>query len=206
MHADENRGRTPDPVDEASGGSFPASDPPAWTAARSGRPARQGTSEARLADAGPSYGHCDVVGLFRSNAEAAPAADALLSSGFNLVDIGPPRRHGNLDAGIGRPLSTRGSVALNAALGAVAATAIAALLMPRGTRHVAAAAIGGTVGAISSRAAARVIQQRDEARDWPPNAALLRVHVKSQDDEKRALAILEVHGACKVHMNWQRAL
>lgn len=45
MRERENSGRTQDPVEEAGGGSFPASDPPAWTVARAGKPeARAGAT------------------------------------------------------------------------------------------------------------------------------------------------------------------
>jgi hypothetical protein len=145
-----------------------------------------------------------VIGLFRSSAEAQPAADALLAAGFNLVDIGPPRRQGDLGAGIGAPARERSSLGLRAALGALAAGAVAALLMPRGIRNVLAAAAGGAVGAASAHAVARMTRTAAPESDWPPNGVLLCVKLRTPDDQKRAFAILEAQGACKLHASWPR--
>jgi hypothetical protein len=40
--------------------------------------------------------------------------------------------------------------------------------------------------------------------DWPPNGVLLRVKLRTPDDQKRACAILEAQGACKLHVSWLR--
>jgi hypothetical protein len=205
MHDHDKPGRAQDPVEEASGQSFPASDPPAWTAARAGKPEGQAGREARHTEDKSPPRHCEVIGLLRSDSEAKQAADALLASGFNLVDIGPPRRHGDLGAGIGAPVSANeaSSIGLCAGLGALAAGAFAALFLPRSARHVMVAAAGGAVGAASAHAVARMRQARAAEPGWPPNAVLLRVRLKSPDDQKRALAILDAQGACKLQVSWR---
>jgi hypothetical protein len=208
MHDDEKKtGREADRVEEASGESFPASDPPAWTAARAGKPEHPDARDQRRdADALPPV-FCEAVGLFRTEAEAQAAADALLASGFNLVDTGPPRRHGNLAAGIGaRAAADRArSMGVYAALGALAAGTVAALFAPRGARYVAAAAAGGAIGAASAHAAAAFAQRNASESDWPPGGVLLRVKLKTPDDQRRAFAILEGQRACKLHVSWQHA-
>ncbi len=202
MHDHEKPGRAQDRVEEAGGESFPASDPPAWTAARAGKPEPQAGKEARRAEDASAPQHCELTGLFRSAAAARPAADALLNAGFNLVDLGPPQRHGDLGAGIGARAGSRGSLGVCAALGALAAGAVAALLLPRGTRNVMLAAAGGAVGAASAHAGAAMMERRRADPTWPPHAVLLRVKLKSPADQKRALAILEAQGACKLHVSW----
>jgi hypothetical protein len=202
----KNTGRVKDRVEEAGGQSFPASDPPAWTAARAGKPETAAAREARRGDDPPPT-ICEAVGLFRSEAEAAAAADALLASGFNLVDTGPPRRRGNLGAGIGtRAAAERArSMGIYAALGALAAGTVAALFAPRAARHVVAAAAGGAIGAASAHAAAAFAQRNDGEADWPPRGVLLRVKLKTQEDQKRAFALLEGRGACKLQLSWRQA-
>src|SRR5688572_19009982 len=103
MHANDKPGSagTKDPVEQAVADSFPASDPPAWTAARAGKPEPQAGKDARKLDEQSPPRHCEALGLFASEVGAQAAAAALLAAGFNAVDIGPPRRQGNLEAGIG---------------------------------------------------------------------------------------------------------
>ncbi len=214
MHDDDKPGRSSpagspgaqDPVEEAGGASFPASDPPAWTAARAGLP-RSVEAPGALGQAGAAPPlHCEAVGLFASEPAAQAVAEALLGSGFNMVDIGPPRSRGNLGAGIGgrTPVNVAESIGFYAALGALAAGAVAALFMPRGARRLFAAAAGGAVGALSARTAARFAQHQGVEGEWPQDGTLLRVKVKTAEDQKRALAIIEGHGALKAHISWPR--
>lgn len=201
MSEHEKRGRPKDPVDEAGGGSFPASDPPAWTATRSGTPEGEASKAARRNEDSAPPRHCEVIGLFRSPSAAHPAADALLSAGFNRVDMGPPLRFGDLAAGIGAGSGQAKSIGIFAAFGAVAAAAVAALVLPRGARNLIMAAAGGAIGAASSHAA-RLALPRAADPTWPRNAVLLCVKLKSPADQPRAFEILESQGACKLHVNW----
>jgi len=193
-----------DPVDEASGGSFPASDPPPWTATRAGEPESAEDKAARAAAERTPPLRCEAIALFASEASAQAAADALLCSGFNLVEIGPPHTPGNLAAGIGARLTAERAQALGryAALGALTAGAVAALLMPRGARFLLAAAAGGAVGAIAARTAGHVAERRGIEPGWPRTGMLLRVKLTTAEDRKRALAIIEDLGALKIHMSW----
>jgi hypothetical protein len=205
MNNDDETGRAgnKDPVEEAADGSFPASDPPAWTATRSGKPESPAAKDARkLGEQSPPE-HCEAVGLFASETAARAGADALLAAGFNMVDLGPPRRHGSLEAGIGGAADKDGSLGLCAALGALAGGALAALFAPRGTRYLIAAAAGGAAGAVSARAAASLAQKRGTG--WPQNGWLLRVKLKSPKDQENALAIIEGQGAQKMHVSWPHA-
>jgi hypothetical protein len=203
---DDKPGRAQDPVEEAAAQSFPASDSPAWTATRAGEPEQPADKEARRAAELAARRDGEAIGLFRSDLEAQPAADALLASGFNSVDLGPPRARGNLVAGVGEraPAANASSLGLCAALGALTAGAVAALLMPRGSRYVLAAAAGGAVGAASAHAAARATRNSAVAPGWPPNGVLVRVRFKTADEQKRALSVLEAHGAAKLHVSWAR--
>jgi hypothetical protein len=202
---DEKPGRAQDPVEEAAAQSFPASDPPAWTATRAGEPEQPADKEARRAAELAARRDCEAAGFFRSDSEAQRAADALLGCGFNSVDIGPPRARGNLAGGVGeRTLSANASsLGLCAALGALAAGAVAALLLPRGMRHVLAAAAGGAVGAASVYVA-QATRNSAAAPGWPPNGVLVRVRFKTTDEQQRALSILEAQGAAKLHVGWAR--
>jgi hypothetical protein len=206
MQDDEKpgRARSNEAVDKTGAESFPASDPPAWTTTRAGKPESDAAKNARTLEAQSPPQHCEALGLFASEAGAQAAADALLAAGFNMVDIGPPRRHGNLEAGIG-PARKNGSVGLYPALGALAAGALAALFAPRGTRSLIAAAAGGAVGAVSARAAANFAEKQAAEDCWPQNCWLLRVHLKSPEDQERALTIIERQGAQKMHVSWTHA-
>ncbi len=200
MSEHNKTGRAKDPVDEAGGGSFPASDPPAWTATRSGKPEDQASKEARRNEDTAPPNHCEVIGLFRSPAAAQPAAAALLSAGFNRVDIGPPLRAGDLAAGLGARTGQLKSIGMFAAFGAAVAASVAALVLPRNARNVIMAAAGGAVGAASTHAA-RLARPRVQDPAWPRNAVLLCVKLKSPADRQRAFEILESQGACKLHVN-----
>jgi hypothetical protein len=179
-------------------------DPPAWTAARAGKPEGRVSKAARRAeDASPPL-RCEMIGLFHSESEAQSAADALLTSGFNLVDIGPPQRHGDLGAGIGARAGQARPIGIYAAFGALAAGAVASLFLPRGARNVIVAAAGGAIGAASAYAMAPMMQRHTAGPAWPPGAVLLRVGLKSPADQTRALAILEAQGACKLHVSLLR--
>lgn len=131
MHEREISGRTRDPVEEAGGGSFPASDPPAWTVARAGKPEARAGKRARRAGGRSLPGHCAVIGLFRSPSAAQAAAAALLGAGFNRVDIGPPLRFGEIGGGIGARADRASAIGVLAAFGAIAAAGVAALVVPR---------------------------------------------------------------------------
>lgn len=199
--------RTSDPVEKAVEASFPASDPPAWTAARAGKPESARAKSARKDDQPSPPEHCEALGLFASVAGAQAAAEALLASGFNLVDIGPPRWYGNLGAGIGGPVPVNKaeSVGACAALGALAAGAVAALFGPRSARGLFAMAAGGAVGALSAHTAARLAQKRVTEQGWPEGGVVLCVRLKSPQDQERALSIIERQGAQKLHVSWAHA-
>ncbi|MBL8665781.1 MAG: hypothetical protein JNM29_23295 [Candidatus Odyssella sp.] len=196
MHERENSGRTRDPVEEAGGGSFPASDPPAWTVARAGKPEARAGKRARRAGGRSLPSHCAVIGLFRSPSAAQAAAAALLGAGFNRVDIGPPLRFGELGGGIGARADRASAIGVLAAFGAIAAAGVAALVVPRRARYLLLAAAGGAVGAASAQAARLTL---------PRAAALLFVKLKSPDDLPRAFEILEMEGACQAHVDWAQA-
>ncbi len=200
MQERDKHGHQQDPVAEAGGDSFPASDPPAWTSTRAGKPEGRANKEARRAEDTSPPQHCEVIGLFRSESEAQSAADALLTSGFNVVDIGPPQRHGDLGAGIGARAGQARPTGFCAAIGALAAGAAASLFLPKSARNVIVAAAGGAIGAASAHAMAQMMRRRAAGPAWRPGAALLRVGLSSPADQTRALAILEAQGACELHV------
>lgn len=204
LSPDRSSRRSKDPVEEAAAQSFPASDPPAWTAARAGKPRLPGEVRGGAETKPPL--HCEAIGLFRGEAAAQAAADALLASGFNRVDIGPPRLPGDLGAGLGAkiPPTTLRAVGFSALLGALMAGTAAALVAPRGVRHVVAAAAGGAVGALSAHTAT-LFAGRSVPGDWPKSATLLRVRLKTPADQKRALEIIEGQGAVRADLNWSQA-
>ncbi|MCW5771154.1 MAG: hypothetical protein KIT16_05915 [Rhodospirillaceae bacterium] len=188
-------------VTEADTDSFPASDPPAWTAARSGGPEPNEQKAARHAESGNGRERrCEAIALFAQKADADRAADALLTAGFAQVDVGPPRCHGDLSKGIGTPDEPGRDPLACAAAGAVALGLVAALIGGRRGTALALAGTGGLAAAIAAPSRRRKVAAGAE---WPEaGACLLRVRVDSAEDERRALLVAQSHGARAIHVRW----
>ena len=76
--------------------------------------------------------------------------------------------------------------------------------MPRNARHLAlVAAAGGAIGAVSAKAAEHLEGKPNAGPEWPRDGFLLRVKLKSPEDQKRALAVIEGQGARKLHVSWR---
>jgi len=204
--AGSTAGPKSDTVEQANDDSFPASDPPAWNSARAGRPEGSAQKEARRDDGRPSAPRCEAIALFVGEAQAHAAADELLAAGLASADVGPPRQYGNLAAGLGA--ASRGDhdalTVLCGAVGAAAAVIGGALAGRRPSLFAAGA--GALLGAIAGCGAAPGMKRRGAATDgWPSEGAcLLRVEVKSAEDERRVLLTAEKHGARSLRLQWNR--
>lgn len=193
-------------VEEADAESFPASDPPAWTATRTGGPEGDAAKSARKEDGGGGgEARCEAIALYGCKDDAQRAADALLKAGFASVEIGPPRRAGVLSAGIG-PVRHRSSAApeplLSAALGALAGGVIGVLGGAGSGRMLTLLGAGGVVGALAARRGS----DGAAGMDWPrAGACLVRVKIESAEDERRILLVAERSGARGLHLRWRAA-
>jgi hypothetical protein len=55
-----------------------------------------------------------------------------------------------------------------------------------------------------ARPSSRLGESEPTPPDWPRNGVLLRVKIRSADDQKRALAVIEVRGARMLDTSWRR--
>ena len=192
-------------------GSFPASDPPAWTATRAGPPEGGAERSARQAGAKAPPPRCEAIAAFAAERQAQVAADALLAAGFNAAEIKPSRASATLAAELGLPRSVgRGAViGVCAAIGGVAAAIAAALIARPSSRSTARAravsvAAGGVFGGLAGAIAApRVCPDIADLTDGRGGDAwLLCFELKSADDERRALLALQENGARMLQVRW----